>query len=468
DTQAPPTTPTPEMPQMPALPEPDPTQPLGSMANPAIIDALEGDFYARSYAMYEEMRANGRMSRVRLKLADGDVEPTEEEKQALRATPFVPELWMLTHYDDVNAFLLNDDDFSVNPATGMPPEQLAMMEQQAQAQGEAFLPLSRSLLTIDPPDHTRLRRLVQPYFAGRAMEAMRPAIEQLANDLLDAADAAAAARGQSAPDRALELVAEFAYPLPVTVISDMLGVPEADRARVRVWTEQLLGRRFRAPDEEQRRGVEEFGQYMRDLCSRKRAEPGDDLISFLVQAEDEGGKLDETETLSMIFLVYIAGHITTVNLIGNSVVALLTHPAQMAAIRRDPSLTRNAVEETLRYWGPAESTLGRIAVRDTMVAGCPIHAGDRVMSSLASADRDPGKFANPDVFDISRPDANRHVAFGKGIHVCLGAPLARVEAEIALAVLFRRYPELRLAVPAGDLAWRSTFIRGFREIPLLV
>jgi cytochrome P450 PksS len=458
----------PAMPPFPPMAEPDPTQPLGSMANPAMIDALEGDFYGRAYGMYEELRANGRISRVRLRFAEGDAEPTEEEKQRIQASPFVPELWMLTHYDDVNTFLLDDDNFSVNPMTAMTPEQIAMMQQQAGEQEEAFLPLSRSLLTMDPPDHTRLRRLVQPYFAGRAMDAARPAIQKIADDLLDAADAEAVARGESAPDRMLELVSQYAYPLPVTVISDILGVPVEDRAQVQVWTEQLLGRRFARPTEEQKRGLEEFAQYMRDLCARKRATPGEDLISFLVQAEDEGGKLDETETLSMIFLVFIAGHITTVNLIGNSIVALLANPAEMAKLRQDPGLTRNAVEETLRYWGPAESTFARIAKQDIEVAGCPIHAGERVMTSLASADRDPGKFANPDRFDISRPDANRHVAFGKGIHVCLGAPLARVEGEIALATLLRRYPEMRLAVPADDLAWRSTFLRGFTEIPLKV
>ena len=461
DTQAPP------MPQFPPMAEPDPSQPLGSMANPAIIDALNGEYYGRAYDLYARLRENGRMSRVRLRVADGDVEPTEEERQAALASPFVPELWMVTHYDDVNALLLDDDNFSVNPATGLTPEQLAMMQEQAKQAGE-FLPLTRSLLTLDPPDHTRLRRLVQPYFAGRAMEAMRPAIQRIADDLLDTADAAAAARGETAPDRALELVSQFAYPLPVAVISDMLGVPEEDREQVKVWTEQLLSRRSRVMTPEQRENLEAFAQYMRDLCARKRARPADDLISFLVQAEDQGTTLDENETLSMIFLVFIAGHITTVNLIGNAVVALLTYPDQMATLRRDPGLARNAIEETLRYWGPAESTFGRIAKVDIEVAGCPIHAGERIMSSLASADRDPAKFANPDVFDITRPDANRHVAFGKGIHVCLGAPLARVEGEIALATLLRRYPEMRLAVPAGDVQWLSTFLRGYREIPLLV
>lgn len=462
DTQAP------TMPPFPPMAEPDPSQPLGSMANPAMIDALEGGFYAGAYDMYSQMRDNGRLSRVRLRFAEGDVEPTEEEKQAIAASPFVPELWMVTHFDDVNALLLDDDNFSVNPTTGMSPEQIAMMEARAKEAGNDFLPLSRSLLTMDAPDHTRLRRLVQPYFAGRAMDVLRPSIQKIADDLLDAADAEAAARGESAPDRALELVSQFAYPLPVTVISDMLGVPVEDRARVQAWTEQLLGRRFGVPTEEQKRGLEEFGQYMRDLCDRKRANPADDLISFLVQAGDEGGKLDENETLSMIFLVFIAGHITTVNLIGNNVVALLSNPDQLAKLQAEPGLTRNAVEETLRYWGPAESTFARIAKVDMEVAGCPIHAGERVMSSLASADRDPAKFANPDTFDISRPDANRHIAFGKGIHVCLGAPLARVEAEIALATLLRRYPGIRLAVPAEDLRWRSTFIRGFQEIPVLV
>jgi cytochrome P450 len=209
-----------------------------------------------------------------------------------------------------------------------------------------------------------------------------------------------------------------------------------------------------------------MSDYFRQLARRRRGEPGADLISFLVRAEEDGDRLDEDELLSMIFIIYVAGHITTVNLIGNGVVALLTHPDQLARVRQEPSLTRNLVEETLRYWGPAEQTFPRIALEEVEIDGVRVAKGERVMVSLASADRDPARFADPDRFDVARPDANRHVAFGKGIHVCLGAPLARVEGEIAFGALLRRYPDLRLAVPAEELSWRENFLRGFRAIPV--
>jgi cytochrome P450 len=165
--------------------------------------------------------------------------------------------------------------------------------------------------------------------------------------------------------------------------------------------------------------------------------------------------------------MYLAGHVTTVNLIGNGVVALLTHPEQFAKLQADPGLARNAVEETLRYWGPVDFVGRRIAMEDLEIAGTPIPAGDQVTVSLAAANRDPERFGAPDTFDISREDANRHVAFGKGIHVCLGAPLARVEGQVALETLIRRYPNLRLAVPPAEIQWSGSFLRGFRQVPLL-
>ena len=371
--------------------------------------------------------------------------------------------WLFTRYEDATATLLDDLDFSVNPETALAPEQRAAATEEAD---EDLQLLTRSILILDPPDHTRLRRLVQPWFTGRAIGALRPRIAAIANELLDAAEAAAAARGEPAPRRTMELVRDYAYPLPVTVISEMLGVPRDDRDMVQRWTEALTARRGQTLDEAQRESVRNFRDYLHALAEHKRTAPGDDLITFLVNAEVDGDRLDDAELIAMLFLIYVAGHITTVNLIGNSVVALLRHPEQFAAVQADPALARDAVEESLRYWGPVEQVVPRIAKHDVAIEGAGIPARGRLFVSLAAADRDPARFANPDVFDIRRPDANRHIAFGKGIHACLGSPLARAEGEIALATLLRRFPDLRLAVPAETLTWRPNFFRGFREIPV--
>ncbi len=191
------------------------------------------------------------------------------------------------------------------------------------------------------------------------------------------------------------------------------------------------------------------------------------MISRMVQAEEDNDVLSEDELLATVFLMYLAGHVTTVNLVGSGIVALLTHPEQLARLQADPSLAKNVVEETLRYWGPVDFVGRRFATENLEIAGTEIDRGDQVTASLASANRDPKKFANPDEFDISRPDANRHVAFGRGIHVCLGAPLARVEGQIAFETLIRRYPDLRLAIPEEELQWSGSFLRGFRQIPVL-
>ena len=220
-------------------------------------------------------------------------------------------------------------------------------------------------------------------------------------------------------------------------------------------------------DEATRAGLREFASYLRDLFERKRRHPADDMITRLVQAEEDGDRFTEDEILSMVFLLFLAGHVTTVNLIGNGVVALLTHPDQLAQFKAKPGLVRGVVEETLRYWGPVDFIGRRIAKEDVELGGTLIPAGEQATVSLAAANRDPAQFANPDVYDITRPDASRHVAFGKGIHVCLGAPLARVEGQVAFATLFRRFPELRLAVPAEEIRWGGSFLRGFGRLPIL-
>ncbi|MFM9106280.1 MAG: cytochrome P450 [Chloroflexota bacterium] len=435
---------------------------VNPQAEPTRLDLRDPNFRADAYGIFDTLRAQCPMSKVRFVASDDD-------ETAIVNTPrelLEGDSWLVTRFDEgVEAML--DDRFTVSAMRMMPPEHLEQLRLQ-QADNELARAMSRNLLTLDPPDHTRLRRLVQPSFTGRTIAAMDARIRRIADDLLDAAEREAAERGESAPDRAMELVRAFAYPLPVTVISDLVGIPEADRARARAWTENLL--QIDRADPGQQAAVQqrlaEFAEYLKDLFERRRRDPREDLISELVRAEEDGDTLSADELLSMVFIVYVAGFVTTVNLIGNVTVGLLSHPDQLAAYRADPSLARNAVEETLRYWGPAESTLPRIALEDVEIGGVTIRRGERMRAGLAAMDRDPGKFARPEVFDITRPDANRHVAFGKGVHVCLGAPLARLEGEIAVQALFGRYPDLRLAVPREEIRWSRDLLRGFADIPL--
>lgn len=425
------------------------------------LDFTDPHFRANAYDTYNALRDEGRVTRIKITGGPNSSENDDEPRNQFFNRPS----YFVSHYDDVVATLL-DDRLVVNPRASLTPEQQAAMPEAP----EEFRPFTRSLLAIDPPDHTRIRKLVQPSFTGRGMDAMRPGIQEIVDALLDRAERDAAARGETAPNRRMELVQAFAYPFPVTVISDMLGIPREDRERIRGWTENLLRvdrGRDREMDEEVRAGLREFIAYLEALFVRKRAEPGDDMISRMVLAEEDNDVLMAEELLATVFLMYLAGHVTTVNLVGNGVVALLSNPEQWAELVADPGLARNVVEETLRYWGPVDFIGRRFASQEMEIAGTEIPRGEMVTVSLAGANRDPERFANPDVFDISREDANRHVAFGKGIHVCLGAPLARVEGEIAFATLARRYPELRLAVPAEEIAWGGSFLRGFRQVPLL-
>jgi cytochrome P450 len=428
---------------------------------PVELDIADPNFMADAYDTYADLRAKGPVTRVRF--ASGAEEEASEDSGEKRGFFGNQETFFVTHYDEVVATLL-DRRFSVDPRSGMTAEQV---EQQEAQTPEEFRLLSRSIISIDPPDHTRLRKLVQPSFTGRGIQALRGSIQQVVDDLLDEAERDAAERGEAAPDRRMDLIEAFAYPFPVTVISDMLGIPRGDRETIRGWTEDLLRVDRGRVDEEVRAGLREFIDYLTELFERKRLAPADDMISRLVHAEEDGDVLDEDEVLATVFLMFLAGHVTTVNLVGNGVVALLTHPGQLAKLKADPGLAKGAVEETLRYWGPVDFIGRRIAREDVEVGGTVIPAGEQATVSLASANRDPERFADPDVFDITRADANRHVAFGKGIHVCLGAPLARVEGQVAFDTLFRRYPDLRLAVPAEEVRWGGSFLRGFARLPVL-
>jgi cytochrome P450 len=369
--------------------------------------------------------------------------------------------WLATGYAAAADAMLSDG-LTVDPRAALPPEALAELP----GMDPEMQPVFRNLLSLDPPDHARLRRLAQPSFTTRAIQPMRPRIRAIAERLLDDADAAASARGERRPNRGMDLIRVFAAPLPIAVIFELLGIPQADRERVYAWTHALLNVGAVTDAEQTKAALRPFIAYTRALVAAKRAEPADDLLSTLVAAEADGDRLDEDELLSMVFLLVLAGHVTTVNLIGNGALALLNHPDQLAMLRADPSLIPAAVEEILRYWGPVEIASERYARAPMDLDGIALAAGDLVIPDLAAANRDPARFADPDRFDITRPDANRHVAFGKGIHACLGAPLARLEGEVALGALLDRCPDLRLAIPAGEARWHSGPLLGLVALPV--
>jgi pimeloyl-[acyl-carrier protein] synthase len=359
--------------------------------------------------------------------------------------------YALTRYDDVVA-LLRDPRFGKSGYQ-------ALFEARFGSAPEGSW-LAMSMLFRDPPDHTRLRSLVSQAFTPRVVEAMRPRIRAIVDALLDRVE------GQGR----MEAIADLAYPLPVTVISEMLGVPAARSEAVKQWSLDLA----RALDaialpagpevvERGRRATAELLGCFRELVDARRRRPGADLLSALVAAEEAGDRLTEGELLATCVLLYVAGHETTVNLVGNGLLALLRHPDQWRRLRDDPRLLPGAVEELLRYDGPVQRT-GRIAAEDVELAGVGIPAGSLVLGFLGAANRDPGHFPEPDRLDVTR-DEPRHLAFGYGIHYCLGAPLARLEAQVALDALLRRFPELELEDPTP--AWRpSSTLRGLVALPV--
>jgi cytochrome P450 len=350
-------------------------------------------------------------------------------------------IWFVTGHDDVVRVLLDDERFVRDPALALPPDEL---ERFTTGLPEAFAFIDNHMLNKDGDDHRRLRRIVTQAFTPRMVERLRPRVQEIADELLDAVD----------PHGRMDLVEEFAFPLPMMVISELLGIPHDDRDRFREWSTPIVTPALE-PEELQRFGelMTEFVAYLRALFEQRRAEPREDLISALLQAEDEGDTLSEQELFSMVVLLIVAGHETTVNLIGNATAALLRHPEQRAQLERDPSLIPRAVEELLRYDGSVERALNRWAATDVELGGHTIRRGETVIVVLGSANRDGERFADPDVLDVTRDDL-KHVAFGRGSHYCLGAPLARLEAEIALATLLRRFPRLRLEVEPDELRWR--------------
>jgi pimeloyl-[acyl-carrier protein] synthase len=359
--------------------------------------------------------------------------------------------WLLTRYDDC-VMVLRDQRFGREGFEGFLEQVYGTTTEEER--------MPRSMLFRDPPDHTRLRSLVSRAFTPRVVEGLRPRIAEIVDALLD--------RVQDA--RRMEVIGDLAYPLPVTVISEMLGVPEGDRDSIRQWSADIarsldaIG--LPAETDIAIRGREArraLGEYFRSLIPERRKQPRADLLSLLIAAEEQGDKLSEGELLATCVLLYIAGHETTVNLIGNGLLALLRHPAELQRLRDDSRLIPSGVEELLRYDGPVQRT-SRIAHADLEIGGRKIASGAMVVPLIGAANRDPAQFPEPDRLDVGRPD-NRHIAFGFGIHFCLGAPLARLEAQIALATLLRRAPTLALATERPE--WRdSQVLRGLHALPV--
>jgi pimeloyl-[acyl-carrier protein] synthase len=359
--------------------------------------------------------------------------------------------WVLTRYDDVAAALR---DSRLGRAGS------EVMLAAVYGAGNEDIPMPPSMLFRDPPDHTRLRSLVSRAFTPRVVEGLRARIGEIVDHLLDRARE----RGR------MDVIADLAYPLPVTVISEMLGVPAGDHEAIKQWSADIA-RGLDAlvmpgdPDVVQRasRGRRELGEYFRRLIPERRRQPRQDLLTLLIAAEEQGDRLTEGELLSTCVLLYVAGHETTVNLIGNGLYALLRHPAELGRLRVQPDLLPAAVEELLRYDAPVQRTV-RIAHEDVELGGRHIDKGSLIVPVMGAANRDPAQFPDPDRLDIGRRE-NRHVAFGYGIHFCLGAPLARLEGQIVFAHLLRRFPQLTLLTERPP--WRRSFtLRGLSALPV--
>jgi cytochrome P450 len=360
------------------------------------------------------------------------------------------DFWVLTRYEDVAA-VLRDPRFIKEPLVSMVAARFGVTVPPG---------VGLSMLDRDPPDHTRLRSLVSKAFTPRVVEGLRPRIQKMVDDLITRAEAVGT----------MDLIEEFAYPIPVNVICAMLGVPVEDHERFKGWSLDIargLDSVWLPPESEipKRSGAARhaIGDYMRGLIAERRASPRGDLLSALIAAEEAGDKLSEDELIATCILLLIAGHETTVNLIGNGTLALLRHPEEWRRLRETPGLIPSAVEELLRYDGPVQRT-ARITSTEVTIGGRTIPKGEMVMPFIGAADRDPSQFPDPDRLDLGRAD-NRHIAFGWGIHFCLGAPLARVEGQIAIDTLVRRLPRLTLVDDEPEYR-QSLTLRGLKALPV--
>jgi cytochrome P450 len=391
------------------------------------LDLLDPGFLADPYPVYHRLRAE---------------DPVHHHPLGF---------YVLTRYEDVAAFL-RDARFGKSGYQ-------ALFEARFGGGPDASW-LALSMLFRDPPDHTRLRALVGKAFTPRVVETLRPRVQAVVDQLLDRVAGAGC----------MDVIEDLAYPLPVTVISELLGVPVGAADQVKAWSRDVA----RALDaialpvapevlEAGRRATRGMVDHFGRLAGERRRRPGADLLSGLVEAEEAGDRLTERELLATCVLLYVAGHETTVNLIGNGLLALLSHPGEWERLRAEPALLPGAVEELLRYDGPVQRT-GRTAASDVEIGGVPIPAGTLVLGMLGAANRDPAQFEEPDRLDVTREEP-RHLAFGAGIHYCLGAALARLEAQVAIGTLAGRFPDIHLA--AERPAWRpSSTLRGLESLPV--
>lgn len=364
------------------------------------------------------------------------------------------DLWVISRYDDVKRVLSEHATFS------------SSFQQLLRPNG-AYSPRAASLIASDPPVHTRLRGLVTRAFTARAVANLEPRIEALTHDLLDRVVA----------NGTLDLIGDLAYPLPVMVIAELLGVPVGDRERFKRWSDELiawsdtafLDRRAGAEDGEDALLVPpplrtEMAPYFQEVIARRRAEPRDDLISALLAAELDGEQLGDAEVLSFCWLLLIAGNVTTTNLVGNAVLTLIEHPEALHRVRADPSLMPAAIEEVLRYRSPVQ-LMFRVAQADGQIANATVRRGQRLLALIGSANRDETRFTNPNRFDLDR-EPNAHIAFGFGAHYCLGAPLARLEARVALTAIVERLSDLRRADARPLQPTSGIILHGSKQLPL--
>ncbi len=388
------------------------------------------------FPLFSEVRARGAVHEVTL--ADGH-----------RA-------WLVAGYDEAKA-ALKDLRLSKDMQAAFAAEGSVV------AEGLPGPDFARHMLAVDPPDHTRLRRLVAATFSVRRIERLRPHVQAIVDRLLDRI-------AENDPEAEVDLVESFTFPLPFTVICELLGVPDADRPLLGHELTLLLASTATPDDYRRAKAASDVVvQMLTNLVEDKQRAPDDALVSALISARDGDERLTQQELLSTIFQLIVAGHDTTTSLIGNAVVALLRHPDQLTAIRTDPQRVSAAIEELLRYDAPVPHATFRYAVAPVELGGVTIPAGAQVIINLASANRDADHYSNPDALDIDRPDT-RHLAFGYGIHFCLGAPLARMEGQLTLETLFRRFPQMRLAVPPTALHWGhgdGLVLRGLSRLPVI-
>ncbi|WP_141532399.1 MULTISPECIES: cytochrome P450 family protein [Bacillus cereus group] len=396
------------------------------------IDLFSSEFKKDAYLFYESLRVNNPVFRFSL----------PSEKTA----------WLITRYDDAIK-ILKDNQFIKDPYKLFKPKEIEKM----------FPNLEKDLLTnhmlnSDPPNHTRLRKVVHTAFSSRTVKSLRRQIEDISQDLIDKVEY----KGE------MDIIDDFAFPLPIAVIGSLLGVPESDYKVFRKWSNTLVeASNFPSKMKDARPEFQAFSDYLQFLIMKRKEQPKNDLISKLIYTKSEEDQLTQQEICSMIFLLIIAGHETTVNLIGNGILALLQFPEQLEKLKSNFNLIDSAVEELLRFYSPVELATNRWASKDLFIRDKLIRKGDMIVVSLASANRDELKFFNPECLDISRSN-NHHLAFGMGIHYCLGAPLARLEGKIAINTVLKRVPNIRLNADLETLSWRPTYLmRGLGKLPVI-